>query len=441
MNYLRLSLMLFLFHGGLSGSAQQHHFIYLQTENRQPFYCKFNKQLLSSSASGYLIIPKLKTGTYELAIGFPKNEWPEQHFTTSVQNSDLGLLVKNFGDKGWGLFNLQTLEVAMSGAPAKVPAAPIETKTDQFSSILSDVVNDPTIKQADPIPEVVKAPTPPPAETPVDSAKTSAVPPVAAAGAIPEVKATPGISRLVKEKGNAGTDLVYVDVGTNAADTIRIFIPGETDKRAGDDETGTAVPVSTTPQDNKQKEEVKNELPKTAPRQQPEPDATTKEKPNSPAPVADIPKETAPADKRFLELDVADTSGRMVQTKTDAVSKKPTTKPAVQEEEIQTMPTPMINSDCKSMASDEDFLRLRKKMVAEDSDDEMITIAKKAFKGKCYSVEQVKNLSVLFLKDAGRYNFFDMAYPFVSDSHNFPGLQRQLSDEYYISRFKAMIRR
>ena len=73
----------------------------------------------------------------------------------------------------------------------------------------------------------------------------------------------------------------------------------------------------------------------------------------------------------------------------------------------------MINSDCKAVASDDDFLKLRKKMAAEDNDDDMITLAKKVFKAKCFTVEQVKNLSVLFLKDAGRYAFFDMTYPFV----------------------------
>ena len=79
-------------------------------------------------------------------------------------------------------------------------------------------------------------------------------------------------------------------------------------------------------------------------------------------------------------------------------------------------------------------------MVSEDNDDDMIAVAKKSFKTKCFTVDQVKNLSVLFLKDTGKYNFFDMAYPFVSDSHNFINLQSQLSDSYYISRFQVMIR-
>ena len=70
----------------------------------------------------------------------------------------------------------------------------------------------------------------------------------------------------------------------------------------------------------------------------------------------------------------------------------------------------------------------------------MISVARKAFKSNCFSTEQIKNLSVLFLKEDGRYRFFDAAYPFVYDSQNFSSLQSQLTDEYLINRFKAMIR-
>ena len=92
------------------------------------------------------------------------------------------------------------------------------------------------------------------------------------------------------------------------------------------------------------------------------------------------------------------------------------------------------------MATENDFLKLRKKMAAVVSDDAMVDAAKKVFKTTCYSVEQIKNLSALFLNDAGKYNFFDTAYPHIYDSQNFGTLQTLLSDQYYISRFKAMIR-
>jgi hypothetical protein len=70
----------------------------------------------------------------------------------------------------------------------------------------------------------------------------------------------------------------------------------------------------------------------------------------------------------------------------------------------------------------------------------MLTAAKKVLKAKCFTTDQIKNLGVLFLTDEGKYKFFDLAYPFVSDSYNFKSLELQLKEAYYIERFKAMIR-
>ena len=85
------------------------------------------------------------------------------------------------------------------------------------------------------------------------------------------------------------------------------------------------------------------------------------------------------------------------------------------------------------------FFETAQKMASENSDDHMIKIAKKAFHSKCFSTEQIKNLSFLFLTNSGKYMFFDMAYPFASDSDQYSTLQSQLTDSYYINRFKAMI--
>jgi hypothetical protein len=70
----------------------------------------------------------------------------------------------------------------------------------------------------------------------------------------------------------------------------------------------------------------------------------------------------------------------------------------------------------------------------------MIAEAKKVFRSKCFSTQQIRNLGALFLTDEGRYKFFDAAYNFVSDAVNFPSLQSELKEEYYINRFKAMLR-
>ena len=78
-------------------------------------------------------------------------------------------------------------------------------------------------------------------------------------------------------------------------------------------------------------------------------------------------------------------------------------------------------------------------MASESSDDNMVNEAKKGFKIKCYSTEQIKNLSTLFLTEEGKYKFFDAAYSYVSDMPNFSSLQSELKSEYFLNRFKAMI--
>ena len=122
---------------------------------------------------------------------------------------------------------------------------------------------------------------------------------------------------------------------------------------------------------------------------------------------------------------------------------RPGNKAVTKKDDIVVLPkvvqSSTTNSDCKAFAANEDFLKLRKKMASENSEDNMIKIAKKAFHSKCFSTEQIKNLSFLFLTNEGKYMFFDMAYPFASDSDQYNTLQSQLTDSYYINRFKAMI--
>jgi Domain of unknown function (DUF4476) len=348
--------------------SQQNHFIYLQTENKQPFYVKLDKKLLSSSASGYLIIPRLTDGTYKLTLGFPKNEWPEQELSCSIDKKDAGFVIKNFGDKGWGLFNWQTMDVVMAGTKIMEPVTAAE-KTE------------PAAVKAVPAEKIIVK----------EEAKME--------------KPAPAITRIVNSKTEEGMEMVYVDIITGSPDTIRVFIPAEK----------KVIPVQPVVV-AKQAETVKQE-----------------DKPEKKVVETDIvkPLPPAPAEKK-------DSS---ITTKIIAAPVKENEKPVVAESPVTAAKPVIPNSDCKVLAAEEDFLKLRKKMAAEDNDDDMVAVARKVFKTKCFTVEQVKNLSVLFLNDNGRYQFFDAAYPFVSDSYNFSSLVSLLSDEYFITRFKAMLRR
>ena len=65
----------------------------------------------------------------------------------TINKADIGFILKNFGTKGWGLFNLQTLDVIMDNTDSKSNTVSVVTKTDAFSNMLSEIVNDSSIRQ------------------------------------------------------------------------------------------------------------------------------------------------------------------------------------------------------------------------------------------------------------------------------------------------------
>ena len=150
---------------------------------------------------------------------------------------------------------------------------------------------------------------------------------------------------------------------------------------------------------------------------------TVPAKKDSPAvgkPVVDSPAAKAPVVKK-------DTATGIVT----ADSGKPGKRPAA--------PLFLI-SDCKEVALDADIDKLRVRMLLVVSDDDRIALAKKLYRLKCFSVKQVKALSELFKTDEGKYKWFDAIYPYVSDSGNFSSLGELIKNDYYLNRFKAMLR-
>ncbi|MEO6732589.1 MAG: DUF4476 domain-containing protein [Ferruginibacter sp.] len=422
MKYLHFGfLVLFLF--SLAGaSAQQNHFIYIQTENKQPFYVKLDNKLYSSTTSGYVVIPKLKEGEYNLSVGFPKSEWIEQSMVCRVNKNDLGYILKNIASKGWALYDLQTSNLIMAGDNGRVKTPDVVNRTDAFSTILSSVVNDSTIRQTEILKEEEKKPSLAlqtneslAGQVTSESSKevSSNVNDGKVNASIPKetektkeaelvIKSKPAIKRNLYYKSADGIEIVYTDAVNGEIDTIRVFIPAE---------KGSALTEENPQEVSKGKRKKNKDLNEIA-----QPSITI------------ITGDAKPSEDKVIQ----DKEKAVVKVEAKLATDKPA-EPTVQK-------TPMINSDCKSLASEEDFLKLRKKMAAEDNDDDMMMLAKKLFKAKCFNVEQVKNLSVLFLKDSGKYAFFDMAYPFVSDSHNFSTLQNQLTEAYYLNRFQVMIR-
>ena len=141
MRTLLLILLIIFLPGTLI--SQHYHFVYIQGENQQDFYIKKTGELLSSSATGFIILPKLQSGTHQFTVGFPKNQWPEYEFQVEVKSADRGFTLKNFEDKGWGLFDLQTLDIIYGKKidPPKAVVVPESPKSDDpFAVILASAV-------------------------------------------------------------------------------------------------------------------------------------------------------------------------------------------------------------------------------------------------------------------------------------------------------------
>jgi hypothetical protein len=415
--------------------AQLSHFVYLQTDNRQPFYIKYNNKIISSTTSGYLILSKLNDGTINFSLGFPQTNEPEQKFAITIDRTEKGYLIKNFNEKGWGLFDLQSAAItyAQTNAPQTNSNSTVITTTppanDPFANMLSNVTQDSTVKtvtvKKEEKPVVVDTPKPAPVIAKVDTPKKEEVvvqsppqekkpEPVTTKEEKPAIDtpkvqepilqepvwvapAKSVVQRIRRFDSREGSDLVFEVVENNGArDTIRLFIAADSSV------TNTAAP------------EVKQEI------TEPKKDTIL----------------TTPLPQSELKI--------LPEVKKEEVKQDtPVTKREEPKSEIKTEPvtkTPVIpNSNCKEEATEDDFLKLRKRMAAQNKEEAMVNEAKKVFKTKCFSTSQLRNLAVLFLTDEWRYRFYDVALPFVSDFSSFKSLGDTITDDYYKKRFQALL--
>jgi len=500
----RFILVLVLAALAITASSQKVYFLYLQSEPVQPFFVKMNGKVHSSSASGYLILSRLVDSTYSFAVGFNQAGQPEQSFSVKMGQKDHGLLLKNFGEKGWGLFDLQTLSVQYSGtAVVAVPQTAVPGKdVSPFTDLLAKATGDPSLRDNPPAPKVeevkpvvkpetvaveqpkadpqkpVAAEVPklvavaPVVETPklitekreeVPPVKIEAVPAKAEPIAVrkEEIKEEPVIA--VKEpeiKSPAVTDTVMKSV---------VFPPVVTEIKK-EEQVVPPVQAQIIPQ------EAAPAKAEAVPEMGYKKSVVTKRSESSttegfglvfmdawdggkidtirllipnPKQVVALVKETPKADKKFLEIQATATKP---EDKSPVVEEKPKpTEPVKPVTEVKTEDKPVSQEEkpadkpvaagpCAEIASEADFFALRKSMAASEGDEEMISQAKKFFKQKCFTAAQLKNLSALFLNDEAKYNFFDAAYKYTTDKAAFATLESELKDPYYINRFKAIIR-
>ncbi|MBN8676064.1 MAG: DUF4476 domain-containing protein [Chitinophagales bacterium] len=465
MNKLLLSLLFFGI--AVSVASQKVYFVYLQSEQEQPFFVKLNEKVHSSSASGYLILSKLKDSSYTINIGFPQNKWPEQRFAIDIKAKDQGFLLKNFGDKGWGLFDMQSLAVQMSQTTVnKEISNTVQKPVSAFTDILAKAADDSTLRER---PVVANAEEKKPEIKIPETAKKEEIKPAII---------TPDVIKPEESKPVVKTEELTKkeELKPVVADTVLTTVK-DTKAQITNESVATKPPVI------EEKPVVKTDEQKMEPIKEKQAEALTDNPPvteevykksvvirkgessttegfgltyidefangsrdtiriliPNPKPVAGQVKPEPKQEKKFLEItnDIATVNKEVIQSANEEVKQEAAIKQNNQAE-VVVEKTPAASA-CKEVAIEADFLKLRKNMAAAETDDDMIDEAKKYFKSKCFATSQIKNLSTLFLNEAGKYKFFDLAYQYASDPANFRSLVSELKDEYYINRFKAMLR-
>jgi hypothetical protein len=287
-------------------SAQEKHFVFIQSENKQPFYIQYNNQTFSSTASGYATLSQLVTGKYYLTIGFRKNKYSEQKFIIDVNRTDwgTGYYLKQFGEKGWGLSNIVDNSVVMA---------------DRDTFLLKQGEQTLSTHQIDTVSH--------------DKNKAYSTTESTAGSSAQALNANNKVKKIYELTAATAVNQIYVDKSRKKADTITLVIPLQS------------------------------------------------------------------------------------SMETIAVVK------------------------CKSVATENDFYKTRLEMAAANSNEVMLLKAKDQYLVKCFSTEQTKNLGVLFLTEAQKFQFFEMAKEHISDPENYAELQLQFTQMEWKEKFIASLKK
>lgn len=404
----KLFLFLICFVCALAMQAQKVYFIYLQSENNTPFFVKMGEKIISSTASGYVILSGLKDSTYSFAVGFP-GKVAESKFSVSLNNEDKGFLLKNF-EGGLGLFDLQALTISRAIAFTKEPE-PIDPAlvlaADPFTRLLAQASDDASLYLSGPHPSVQKEQVTIVKEEP----KTETNINVAPVASLPVATNTAVVVVAIKKEADPKEQIDSMSVINLPKEDARLITPVANET--------VAVPVTEEPY---QRSVVKRRS-----------ESSTTEG------FGLVFFDTQSGQTDTIRLLIP--NPKLVAKIDEPIPLKKEAEPAVAAE-IKTIEAGKVASKkpgCESMATEKDFLKLRRNMAAEESDESMMEVAKKMFEEKCFSTDQVKNLSALFLTPSGKYHFFVISYDHVSDKTQFAVLQSEIKEEAFVKRFKTLI--
>ena len=401
-----------------------------------------------------MILHSLVDSTYQLSIGFTSAN-SESRFRISLGARDKGFLIKNF-DFGMGLFDMQSMQVVRPLVNENQNSGSYRFKNDDFTTLLSKASKDTSLFW---VPVVVKQ------DVAVVEQKSNPE----------EIK--PQVELPKKSEPVFNTDTVSVSDQDHPLINHSPAMDSVVEDPVGLKEV-TDSSLILNPAEKRQEEIEQKDLKEEELSDKKVQDIKKEEEPNKDLTGKDEAKEfRRSVIKKYGETSTSEGFGLVyfdqTENGTDTIrllipnQKIPLTREENKGDEKQFLDITNVkekkdsteakkNEDnrnnaeeveksvqlqavCPAVATEADFMKLRRNMAFENTDEAMVEEAKKYFKKKCFSTEQVRNLSVLFLTSAGKYLFFDAAYLHVTDQELFASLGSEIRDEYYLKRFKALI--
>lgn len=437
-------LLVMLLCVGTVGWAQKTYFIYIQSDTQTPFYVKMGSKVLSASSTGYLILPELLENTHNFQLGPAAGEG-ELQFSVPVRQSDRGFLLKKFSD-GWGLFDLQNMQVIKPTNSAEGFAYTQRVRDDRFTHLLAEAADDttvfyqPIIASATPAKKTDRPKAP--ETTTTKAEESSSVSPVTANTVQQQVdtvvSVATGNANGVSQKNDGAT--VAVQPPTVAKDSANndsvlakateVTVPATTNTVVAASNNATTSVDSIAEVKEEEGEALVYKKSKITRRAESSTvDGFGLVYWDEVDGVVDTIQIFIPNQKFVFAEAKVEPEGEIINGK-DVVAEN-----GVATNDKKATPP----KTCNGKASDKDFFRIRKSLVSFDTETQMVIAARSSFRNKCFSVEQIKNLSTLFLTQDGKWQFLEAAFPHVTDKSAFSGLQSELRDEPYISRFKALM--
>lgn len=146
MNRIFLIAAVLFFSVNVKSQQPQEYYIFIQETSRQPFYVRTGEVSHSSSATGHIILSRLRDSVYNFFIGFPKGRSPEQLFTITMNKKDHGYELRDMNGR-WQLFDLQTLQLINPAASHRAEGQTVML-SDSYSALMSNVVDDSAVLYA-----------------------------------------------------------------------------------------------------------------------------------------------------------------------------------------------------------------------------------------------------------------------------------------------------